>query len=157
DSIVVRPSNCTDAFGPDEDWGPTDGNAWGTAFADANGDGCADAIDVEYGGVFVRVAMPCPVPAATAAQFNPNLEPWTDGPYNGNIGTWFADVTGDGKADAIVLNNAGSIGITVRRSDGTRFLPNESWTDDTFAGGMLPLLFGDVTGDGMADVVVIKA
>ncbi|MEG5028365.1 RICIN domain-containing protein, partial [Microcoleus sp. AT8-B1] len=40
-------------------------------------------------------------------------------------------VTGDGKADAIVVNNGG---VTVRRSDGKQFLPNESWTEPGYAG-----------------------
>jgi hypothetical protein len=44
--------------------------------------------------------------------FKPN-ENWTQGPYYGGKGTYFADVTGDGKADAIVVNGDT---VTVRRS-----------------------------------------
>jgi hypothetical protein len=156
-SIIVRRSNCTDAFGASETWGPRDDQTWLTTFADANGDGCADAIDVEGQRDVVRVALPCPAPPGTAARFNPNLEPWTENAYYGAQGTFFADVTGDGKVDAIVLNRyAGTTGITVRRSTGTQFLPNEQWTLDTLDGASA-LLFGDVTGDGAADLVAVKA
>ncbi|MEH1945749.1 MAG: hypothetical protein V7K77_01975, partial [Nostoc sp.] len=48
------------------------------------------------------------------AQFNLN-ESWTQNPYYGSRGTFFADVTGDGRADAIVVNDDK---ITVRRSNG---------------------------------------
>ncbi|MCC5648979.1 hypothetical protein LC609_03830 [Nostoc sp. XA013] len=46
------------------------------------------------------------------AQFNLN-ESWTQNPYFGSRGTFFADVTGDGRADAIVVNNDK---VTVRRA-----------------------------------------
>jgi hypothetical protein len=157
-NIIVRRSNCANAFGASEVWGPRDTNAlFDPLFADVNGDGCADVIDDEPGGVVVRVAIPCPASPGTAARFDPTPAAWTDNAYNGSDGTFFADVTGDGKADAIVLNRyAGTTGITVRRSDGTRFLPNEGWADDTLDGASA-LLFGDVTGDGMDDLVAVKA
>jgi hypothetical protein len=44
--------------------------------------------------------------------FHPN-ENWTHGPYYGSRGTYFADVSGDGRADAIVVNDNT---VTVRRS-----------------------------------------
>jgi hypothetical protein len=37
---------------------------------------------------------------------------WTGGPYYGMLGTFFADVTGDRRADAIAVND---YTITVRR------------------------------------------
>jgi hypothetical protein len=45
-------------------------------------------------------------------KFGPN-EDWTHGAYYGTRGTYFADVTGDGKADAIVVNDNT---VVVRRS-----------------------------------------
>jgi hypothetical protein len=50
----------------------------------------------------------------------------------------------------------GFTGVVVRRSNGARFLENEWWTKDTLVGASA-VLFGDVTGDGMADLVAIKA
>ena len=54
-------------------------------------------------------------------------EDWTKGGYYGSLGTFFADVTGDGKADAIVVNN--NAPVTVRVSDGGQFLGNKDWTE----------------------------
>ncbi len=86
-----------------------------------------------------------------SAQFAPN-ENWTHGPYYGAKGTYFADVTGDGKADAIVVNDDT---VTVRRSDGSRFTPNENWTNGPYYGGR-GTYFADVTGDGKADAIVVN-
>jgi hypothetical protein len=67
--------------------------------------------------------------------------------------TQFADVDGDGKADAIVVNTNG---ITVRRSNGANaFLPNETWTSGAYD-GTLGTYFADVTGDGKADAIVVN-
>jgi hypothetical protein len=59
------------------------------------------------------------------------------------------DATGDGKADAIVANNDG---VYVRRSNGSKFLPNEKWIDIPFWGS-IGTGFADVTGDGKADAI----
>jgi len=59
------------------------------------------------------------------------------------------DVTGDGKADAIVANEDG---VYVRRSNGSQFLPNEKWTDIGYW-GTIGTAFADVTGDGKADAI----
>jgi FG-GAP-like repeat len=79
-------------------------------------------------------------------------EDWTREPYYGTRGTFFADVTGDRKADAIVVNDNT---VTVRRSDGQRFGPKEDWTGGPFYGNR-PSFFADVTGDGKADAIVIN-
>jgi len=132
-SIIVRRSNCTNAFGTSEVWGPSDLTAWGSRVGDVNGDGCADLIDIDPDHVKVRLASPCPVPMS-AAPFNQPATDWTDIAYVGDVATFVTDATGDGKADAIVLNRnrfSASNGIVVRRSDGTRFLPNEHWSLDT--------------------------
>jgi V8-like Glu-specific endopeptidase len=101
------------------------------------------------------------VQTSTGSVFN-YASKWIDGQYTGaqsitdaasgrTSSIYFADVTGDGKADAIVAN---SFGITVRRSDGTRFLPNDpNWIDGAFT-GTHGLFFADVTGDGKADAIV---
>ena len=74
------------------------------------------------------------------------------GCFPGPEGTQFADVTGDGRADAIVVN---ATGITVRRSDGTMFLPDESWTTEPYFGNV-GTYFADVTGDRQADAIVVN-
>ncbi|MBD2186422.1 FG-GAP repeat domain-containing protein, partial [Aerosakkonema funiforme] len=53
-------------------------------------------------------------------------------------------------ADAIVSNDDG---VYVRRSDGSKFLPNEKWTDIVYT-GTKGTWFADVTGDGKADAIV---
>ena len=79
---------------------------------------------------------------------------WTGGAYYGSRGTFFADVTGDGRADAIVVNDNT---VTVRRSDGNQFLPNEDWTHGAYYGSVgMAAYFADVTGDGRADAIVIN-
>jgi hypothetical protein len=51
------------------------------------------------------------------------------------MGIFFADVTGRGKADAIVVNGNA---VTVRRSNGNRFMPNEQWTEGAYYGDFGP-------------------
>ncbi|MBD2296025.1 VCBS repeat-containing protein [Anabaena sphaerica FACHB-251] len=63
------------------------------------------------------------------------------------------DVDGDGKADAIVSNDNG---VTVRRSTGTGFSGNETWTEIGYS-GTKGAWFADVTGDGRADAIVSNA
>ena len=109
-------------FLPNQSW--TD-NAYygtrGTYFADVNGDGRADAIVVNDGGVTARMS--------DGTKFLGNTT-MTSGGFYGTVGTYFADVNGDGKADAIVVN---ADKIVVRPSSGTSFLPNQSWTNDPLA------------------------
>ncbi|MDJ1172572.1 S8 family serine peptidase [Roseofilum capinflatum] len=120
-----------------------------TFFADVNGDGKADAIAVndfvhpDVDAVYVKLS--------NGSEFL-ETQKWTEFGYGGKYGTFFADVTGDGKADAIVVNDEG---VTVRRSDGTRFLWNEPWTTNGY-GGKYGTFFADVTGDGKADAIVVN-
>jgi hypothetical protein len=79
-------------------------------------------------------------------------ENWTNGPYTGSRGNYFADVTGGGRADAIVVNNDT---VTVRRSNGSRFTSNENWTNGPYTGSR-GNYFADVTGDGRADAIVVN-
>lgn len=146
--ITVRRSDGS-KFLPNESWTSNVfvGNI-GTYFADVTGDGKADAIaNNSYGGgagVTVR--------RSTGSGFGPN-ETWISGAYYGNAGTMFADVTGDGRADAVVVNTmGGGAGVTVRRSNGTSFTANENWSNGVFAGSA-GTYFADVTGDGKADAI----
>jgi hypothetical protein len=81
---------------------------------------------------------------------------WTGGPFYGDWWTFFADVDGDGKADAIAVDDAGH--VWVRRSDGCKFGPIELWISDSFGGvghGNLAMAFADVDGDGTADAILL--
>lgn len=88
---------------------------------------------------------------APPCAFDPN-EPWTEGAYYGSRGTYFADVDGDRRADAIVVNDET---VTVRRSGGSRFYPNEDWTNGPYYGSR-GTDFADVDGDRRADAIVVN-
>jgi hypothetical protein len=66
--------------------------------------------------------------------------------------THFADVTSEGRADAIAINTRG---ITVRTSDGRQFLLSQSWTATPYF-GQGGTYFADVTGDGRADAIAVN-
>jgi FG-GAP-like repeat len=119
-----------------------------TQFADVTGDGKADAILVDTPGITVLLST---VLLYNSPAFLSNGN-WTSGPYYGIMGTYFADVTGDGKADAIAVNPSG---ITVRPSSGTEFLPNEIWTSGPYWGN-IGTYFANVTGDGKADAIGVN-
>lgn len=80
--------------------------------------------------------------------------------------TLFADVTGDGRADAIALgdgmvtlggvNTGDGVGITVRPAATTtnRFGPSQAFTSDVFV-GTLSTAFADVDGDSVADGIAV--
>lgn len=109
-----------------------------TLFGDVTGDGRMDVVAVNNDGLFVS--------RATGNVVAPYARPvrWTDIGYWGDRGTVLADVTGDGKADAIVLNDDFTV---VRASTGTAFAPNQIW-DTALPTGTV---FADVTHDGKAD------
>jgi len=155
DTICVRRSTGSD-FGPgisaNEDWshGPCFGTR-GTFFADVDGDGRADCILVNNDTICVR--------RSTGSDFGPGPganEDWTHGASFGSLGTYFADVTGDGKADLILVNPNT---ISVRRSTGSDFGPgpgaNEDWTHGA-SFGSLGTYFADVTGNGKADLILVN-
>src|SRR5690606_17595843 len=76
----------------------------------------------------------------------------------GQHGTYFADVDGDGRADAITVDSSG---IRVRRSGflpggQEGFKPPEIGTSDPFY-GQRGTYFADVNGDGRADAIVVNS
>jgi hypothetical protein len=81
------------------------------------------------------------------------VENWTQTPYQGQLGTFFVDVTGDGRADAIAVN-AGN--ITVRRSNGRAFGAIETWSTTAYFGA-LGTYFADVDGNGRADAIAVHS
>lgn len=155
DAIVINESGITvrrstgSFFSGNESW--TEGayyGQYGTYFADVTGDRRADAIVVNPDGVTVR--------RSSGQGFLPN-ETWAEA-YYGNLtpSNYFADVTGDGLADAIVINGGPGGGITIRRSDGSRFLPNETWSPAALV-GVKGTYFADLDGDRRADLVISDA
>ena len=62
-------------------------------------------------------------------------------------------MTGDRKADAIVVNEDT---VTVRRSTGNAFGPNEDWTQGAYLGNK-GIFFADADGDHRADAIVSNA
>ena len=144
--ITTRISN-GNLFIPNASW--TCGSFYGTRgtyFADVNGDGKADAAAVGDDFVWVRLSD-----GGSFFNYLGN-KPWTSEPYYGTRGTYFDDVNGDKKADAIVVNDGM---VTVRISDGTKFLPNASWTSEPYY-GTRGTYFADVDGDGKADAIVVN-
>jgi len=155
DTICVRRSTGSD-FGPgisaNEDWshGPCYG-ARGTYFADVDGDGRADCILVNNDTICVR--------RSTGSDFGPGIsanEDWTHGASFGSLGTYFADVTGNGKADLILVNPNT---ICVRRSTGSDFGPgisaNEDWSHGAYYGNK-GTFFSNVTGGKIAHAIVVN-
>lgn len=126
----------------------------GVFFADVDGDGRVDAIVVTRTAIIVR--------RSDGTRFMDN-ETWSNVPFfgldrAGNSYVFFADVDGDGRADAIAVNPNG---MTVRRSDGRRFRDNEEWTREGYFGtdqfGRLNAHFADVTrGRKAADAIVVN-
>jgi FG-GAP-like repeat/Clostridium epsilon toxin ETX/Bacillus mosquitocidal toxin MTX2 len=98
-------------------------------------------------------------PGIVSMDFGPGPvanEDWSHGPAYGSRGTFFADVTGDGKADLIIVNDDT---IRVRRNTGSDFGPgsvaNEDWSHGP-AYGSRGTFFADVTGDGKADLIIVN-
>ena len=164
DTITVRRSTGHD-FGPgphaNENWshGPCFGKR-GTFFADVDGDGKADCILVNEDTTTVRRSTGHDFGGGPQAN-----EDWSHGPCLGNLGTFFVDVTGEGRADCVLVNAAIQHGVaksgtvTVRRSTGHDFgagpQANEDWTHGPYI-GKKGSFFADVTGDGRADAIVVN-
>jgi hypothetical protein len=123
---------------------------FGNAFADVTGDGMADAIKMDANTIYVE--------RSTGSSFwtpTPQTIDWSSGAFYGGIGPacHFADVDGDGKADAIVLRQ-NQQQVVVRRSTGSYFGPAEVWATK---GVLNSGTFADVTGDGKADFIASNA
>ena len=129
----------------------------GSVLIDVTGDHKADLVLVNNDKILVRRALP--EGSATGTSFG-SPEDWTGGPFWGWYGTMFADVDGDQKADALVVNTNG---VTVRRSTGSGFSANETWSTIPWQTSNPPptappfasrgTFFADVTGEGRADCI----
>ena len=94
------------------DWGDSCGSE-GNFFADVNGDGMADAIAVSPGGIQVLLST------GTSFAPGPSGVDWTTVPFYGAVATFFADVNGDKRADAIAVDNGS---VLVWLSNGSSFV-----------------------------------
>jgi len=148
DGIIVRPSKGNN-FGRAQPWieTPFDGDR-AFALADVDGDGRADAIAVNHNGIVVRRAQPDRLGDAAIWANDP-----TYGPFLGDRGNFFADVNGDGRADAVMVNDDN---ILVRHSKGKSFGRAEFLSYTPFYGEDRTF-FVDVTGNGIADAVAVTA
>ncbi len=120
-------------------------NALGNFAADVNRDGKADLITVDSDVVRVRLA--------TGSGQSPSFgspQAWTSSYFYGYRETRFGDVNGDGKADAIAIDNTGPY---VMLSNGSSFVWSGQWSG-SFSGAY-ETLAADVNGDGKADLVAI--
>ncbi|MFE4592031.1 S1 family peptidase, partial [Streptomyces laurentii] len=77
---------------------------------------------------------------------------------NGQGRLYFADATGDGKADLIVHATDGTIAVRVNHDGGAYFdggsVVSAGWANFLGNNGQGRLYFADATGDGEADLIV---
>ena len=107
--------------------------------------------DTDNGVVKPRVAVEAARVAGNGLAYFASTEFWTSGGFYGDRGTFFADVTGGGTADAIAVNNDR---IAVRPSQGSNFDTTETWAGPFF--GDRGTFFADVTGGGTADAIAVN-
>ncbi|MFJ4217506.1 trypsin-like serine protease [Streptomyces hydrogenans] len=159
DGAVVVHRNLGSSFGA----GTVMSNGWGRFvtgddmgrlyFADITGDGKADLIvHGTDGNISVRKNMGTYFDGGT--HWSTGWGRFVTGDDMGRL--YFADITGDGKADLIVHGTDGN--ISVRKNMGTYFDGGTHWSTGwgRFVTGddMGRLRFGDITGDGKADMYV---
>ncbi|MDP1861774.1 MAG: FG-GAP-like repeat-containing protein [Gemmatimonadaceae bacterium] len=80
------------------------------------------------------------------------LQTWAEPAFYGSVGTFHADVNGDGKADAIAVSGTG---IYVMPSTGRAFAPLQTWAEPAFYGSV-GTFHADVNGDGKADAIAVS-
>ncbi len=133
------------AYDPLHSW-----SAWW--FADLNGDGKADMLylDDAFDATGYRVMV------STGNSFS---APVTWGVYDSVAGwaqTWVTDVTGDGKADLLYLDNAFTFtGYRVMASTGTSFSVAATWASYDTLHSWSAFWVSDATGDGLPDLVYL--
>jgi hypothetical protein len=94
--------------------------------------------------------------ALTSADVEPLGAPvsWANVAFQGAKGTYFADVDGDHKADAVKVDTTS---ISVRKSTGATPLGSTStWLSTGFFGSVATYV-ADVTGEGRADVIAVNS
>jgi FG-GAP-like repeat len=121
-----------------------------------NGDGRADLVAVNYSGTSGTGSTWVMTAKAGGGFNNPAL--WSNQPFFGNgPGLFLADVTGDGRADLVAVNYAGSTGSTwvMAANPGGGFGAPTLWSNQPFSGSYA-MFIGDIDGDGRADLVALN-
>ena len=115
-------------------------------YADINGDGRMDAIDFDTSG-----SRGIWVSLGTETGFAP-AEMWLQHGDSTPDQIQYADVNGDGKADALYFDTLRSRGVWVSLSEGSGFRPAEMWVQ---YGESTPnqIQYADIDGDGKADAL----
>ncbi|MER5889598.1 trypsin-like serine protease, partial [Streptomyces sp. NPDC001941] len=121
--------------------------------ADIDGDGKADLVQHRTNGDLV-VYRNLGTKLGPGTVMSSGWGRFVDGADLGRL--YFADVTGDGKADLIVHGRDGK--VSVRKNMGTYFDGGTDWSSGwgRFVDGadLGRLYFADITGDGKADLIV---
>jgi hypothetical protein len=138
-----------------------EGELLGRAAGDVDADGRADLVQLvdTEAGIAVEVIQ------GTAAGFEPARTWWTDdldpaALERGSHRLVVSDFTGDGRADAGIVRIIGGdtpvSSLFVARSTGSEFLDvTRTWTAATDL-STSEVLTGDVSGDGLGDLVVVS-
>jgi hypothetical protein len=115
-------------------------------YADINGDGRMDAIDFDTSG-----SRGIWVSLGTETGFAP-AEMWLQHGDSTPDQIQYADVNGDGRADALYFDTLRSRGVWVSLSEGNGFRPAEMWVQ---YGESTPnqIQYADINGDGKADAL----
>ena len=148
-SFAANATKWTSAFDYNHGWRVSDHPRM---FADVDGDGDDDAVGFGLDGIYVALSDGSSF-AANATRWTTAFD-YTHGWRVSDHPRMFADVDGDGRADAVGF---GLDGIYVALSDGSSFETNPTRGTIAFdyAHGWRvsqhPRMFADVNGDGMAD------
>ena len=118
-------------------------------YAEVTGDHRADVIVTNAGNQFLVAPSPTYRPLSIWVQHGPSLPGQMQ----------FADVNGDGRADAIYFDTLRSNGLWVALSTGSGFTSPAQWVSLSSFGASTPdqVQYADVNGDGRADAIYFDA